>query len=161
MPIEGDVFAIAKALKAGSEASLDNAKIKGVAKTAVRTKLTGGRHGRVYTVLFYTDREGRVHPYGHRPPHTASAPGEAPARDSGTLLRAMAVEVERIPFGALLSIKSGAPYSHYLEFGTSKMRPRPYMRPITREITPVLRHIWAAGIEGRERAMARALGGRG
>lgn len=161
MPLEGDPFAIAKALLAGSEVENDNPKAKRILEAATKAKLTGGRSGAIYTVLFFTDHEGRVVPYGERPPHRASAPGEAPAKDSGTLLRLMVIKAEHIPEGALLSIESHADYSSYLEFGTSRMRPRPFIRPITREQLPVLLVLYANGIVGRERSMARSLGGRG
>lgn len=161
MPLEGDPFAIAKALLAGEQVEADNPKAKAVLEAATKAKLTGGRSGAVYTVLFFTDRAGRSIPYGSRPPHHASAPGEAPAMDSGNLLALMVIKAEHIPAGALVSIESHADYSRYLEFGTSRMAPRPFIRPITREQLPVLLTLYASGIVSRERAMARALGGRG
>lgn len=159
--IEGDVYAIAKALIAGSHVAEDSPKIEAVLKKAVNSKLTGARSGRIYTTYFYTDRMGVVRPIGSRPPHQASAPGEPPAYDTGNLLSMMRIKTENVIAGTIVKIESHALYSRYLEFGTSKMAPRPFIRPLTKEQTPVVVAIWAAGIVRRERASARASGGRG
>lgn len=161
MSIEGDVFALMKVLEAGSEVHRDNRRAKSLMERKIREKLTGARSGHLYTTLFFTRRDGAVVPYGERPPHLASAPGEPPAYDTGTLLRGMKVTARRDASGAVLTFASTAGYGTYLEFGTSRMRPRPFMRPLGRENAPELRRIYANGIEGRERLKARALGGKG
>jgi hypothetical protein len=159
--IQGDVFAIAKALIAGSRVADENPEQIALLKTKINTKLTGARTGRIYTTLFFTDRFGQVHPYGSRPPHQASAPGEAPARDSGHLLSMMRVKSENVIGGVIIRYEAHALYAKYLEFGTRNMAPRPFMRPIAKEHVPVMVAVWAAGIVRRERASARASGGTG
>ena len=58
--------------------------------------------------------------------HTASAPGQAPASDTGNLVRNIKViQVNQ----DVTQVASGARYSKELEFGTSKMRARPFMFP--------------------------------
>lgn len=58
--------------------------------------------------------------------HVPSAPGEPPNNDTGVLARNIeTVQVE--PFR--VEVSSNAPYSVALEFGTSKMAPRPFMSP--------------------------------
>ena len=62
--------------------------------------------------------------------HRASAAGEAPATDTGNLVRNIKVKEER------QSVKVGildqrAIYGAYLEFGTSKIAPRPWLKPAT------------------------------
>lgn len=58
--------------------------------------------------------------------HVASKPGEAPNQDSGVL----AGNIETTQPGPLrVRVASEAPYSAPLEFGTSKMAARPFMRP--------------------------------
>ena len=58
--------------------------------------------------------------------HVASMPGEAPNRDTGTLQ----ANFEAVQTGALSAeFRSKAPYAAALEGGTSKMQPRPYVRP--------------------------------
>lgn len=65
---------------------------------------------------------GAVSGKNHRP----SAPGEAPNQDTGVLgnnIETVQVEPLRV------QVTSNAPYSAPLEFGTSKMAARPFMRP--------------------------------
>ncbi len=57
--------------------------------------------------------------------HTASAPGQAPANWTGQLLRSIKVEkLKRISY-----VFVSAKYAEFLEFGTSKMRARPFIIP--------------------------------
>lgn len=85
----------------------------------LRGILTGPRHGRAYP-----RGKGRV--------HIASAPGEPPAVDTGFLrnsLRPGRVTMERRPAGPFLvgEIRVGAEYGYYLEKGTKRMAPRPWV----------------------------------
>lgn len=58
--------------------------------------------------------------------HVPSKPGEPPMGDTGTL----ASNIETTQPGPLhVRVTSKAPYASPLEFGTSKMAERPYMRP--------------------------------
>lgn len=98
-------------------------------ESAVKRLLSLPGTGHVYDTRFYTDSAGRVRPVGHRPPHQASAPGEPPATDTG-LLRAsirheLAVEDDELA----AYIGSDLNYSEYLELGTHKMAPRPFLTP--------------------------------
>ena len=58
--------------------------------------------------------------------HVPSQPGEAPNRDTGVLQAHLRAELVS-PLEA--QVASEAPYAAALEFGTSKMEARPYMRP--------------------------------
>ncbi|NML94741.1 HK97-gp10 family putative phage morphogenesis protein [Novosphingobium olei] len=58
--------------------------------------------------------------------HTPSAPGDPPNRDTGVLQANIEITNPK-PFVA--EVSSNAPYSAALEFGTSKMEARPFMRP--------------------------------
>lgn len=58
--------------------------------------------------------------------HQASAPGEPPASDTGNLVQNITVEINAQQLSAL--VVSNADYADALEFGTTKMEPRPYMR---------------------------------
>ena len=73
--------------------------------------------------------------------HRASAPGEAPATDTGNLVRNIGISYDIVKEEA--TIASRAEYSAALEFGTSRILPRPFMRPAflknQREITALLR----------------------
>lgn len=58
--------------------------------------------------------------------HVASAPGDAPNNDTGVL----ANNIETVSVAPLMvEVTSKAPYAAALEFGTSKMAARPYMKP--------------------------------
>jgi hypothetical protein len=56
--------------------------------------------------------------------HTASAPGEAPASDTGALLGSIQLDLSN-PLHAVITI--GAEYAELLEKGTRKMAARPYV----------------------------------
>lgn len=75
-------------------------------------------------------KHGRVYVYKGRP-YTASAPGEAPAIRSGALYRAIIPQFSRDGLQARFAprVLGKAPYPRFLEQGTIKMAPRPYLRP--------------------------------
>jgi len=60
--------------------------------------------------------------------HVPSAPGQPPKEDTG-LLRSSIEVTQTAPLR--VEVSSNAPYAAALEFGTSKMAERPYMRPAT------------------------------
>lgn len=59
--------------------------------------------------------------------HQASAPGEAPASDTGTLVRSILSEVQRSALEVIIS--AGTFYAKMLEYGTRMMAARPFMLP--------------------------------
>lgn len=89
-------------------------KVEGTAKTRIQRP---PKTGRVY-------RRGRV-------VHQASAPGESPATDTGTLASRVFHSVEA--GGMEASVWSDVNYSVYLEMGTRRMAPRPFLAPALRE----------------------------
>lgn len=58
--------------------------------------------------------------------HVASLPGQPPNEDLGTLRKNIEV-VQVAPLR--VEVSSNAPYARALEYGTSRMGERPYMRP--------------------------------
>jgi len=58
--------------------------------------------------------------------HVPSQPGEPPNQDTGVLANNIETTLEA---PLLVHVSSNAPYAAELEFGTSKMAERPYMRP--------------------------------
>ena len=67
--------------------------------------------------------------------HVASKPGEPPNNDTGVLKN----NIETVSTGPLTAeVHSKAPYAVDLEFGTSKMEERPYMRPAAKKMKPVV-----------------------
>ena len=83
---------------------------------AIKSIQTGAKSGRIYEK------------YNPRRTHRASAPGQAPASDTGNLVRNIAVKMESRD---QVAVVSSAPYSQFLEFSTSKMLPRPFLFPAT------------------------------
>lgn len=58
--------------------------------------------------------------------HVPSKPGEPPSNDTGVLANNIST-VSVAPL--IVEVSSRAPYASALEFGTSKMAARPYMKP--------------------------------
>jgi HK97 gp10 family phage protein len=68
--------------------------------------------------------DGAVSGKGHVP----SLPGNPPLEDTG-VLRTNIETTQPAPLH--VEVSSNAPYAAALEFGTSRMQPRPYMQPAT------------------------------
>jgi HK97 gp10 family phage protein len=81
---------------------------------AIKSIQAGGKSGIVYQK------------YNPRREHRASAPGQAPASDTGNLVSKIIVKQKS---RNRVNVESNANYSAYLEYGTSKMQPRPFMLP--------------------------------
>lgn len=77
------------------------------------------KSGRYYVV----SRTGKL--------HRASAPGESPAIDTGNLVNSF--EIKKIN-DALFKINVNADYASHLEFGTTKMAPRPFLIPAVEKL---------------------------
>lgn len=78
--------------------------------------------------------------------YTASAPGEPPARRTGALRVQWTGNVETKRAGAKemsvrAYIESGTPYAAYLEHGTGRMAPRPYVDRIVEKAMPEVTRI--------------------
>lgn len=76
-------------------------------------------------------KTGRIYEkYNPRRTHQASAPGEPPANDLGSLAANIHPKPTVKEGDALVKkINAAAEYSAALEFGTPKILPRPFMRP--------------------------------
>lgn len=83
-----------------------------VQNEARRLVLSPPKTGKVYI------RRGRIK-------HRASAPGEAPASDTGTLVRSIITSHDTTKFTLIVHAK--AKYALWLEEGTRRMKPRPFM----------------------------------
>lgn len=62
-------------------------------------------------------------------PHVASAPGEPPKSDTGTLVQNITIEKigTKSGDGYTVGSRKGAPHGFFLEFGTHNMMPRPWL----------------------------------
>jgi HK97 gp10 family phage protein len=86
---------------------------------AIRSIQTGPKSGRTYEK------------YNPRRTHKASAPGQAPASDTGNLVS----QIMSVADGKDTLVESRAEYSKFLEFGTSKILPRPFLFPASEKST--------------------------
>jgi hypothetical protein len=86
--------------------------------------------------------------YNPRRTHTASAPGEAPATDTGRLASGTQYSMTG---KATAEVSNAVKYGPYLEFGTQAIAPRPLWIPKTVEAQPKL-------VKRLEAALKRAMG---
>lgn len=86
----------------------------------------GPKSGRVYEFYYRTGPNGGIFPVEKRAkPHQASAPGEAPATDSGRLVNSIFADAK----GTAGYVEVRSIYAPMLEYGTRKIAPRPFMTP--------------------------------
>ena len=84
--------------------------------------------------------------YNPRREHVTSAPGEAPASDTGFLAQNIVAEIQvstGIVSEVIGIVRSTAPYSAHLEFGTSAMPARPFLQPALDKNAQKIRRIFA------------------
>ena len=95
-------------------------------------------------------KTGREYSRGRDKIHRASAPGQAPATDTGTLVSSIYNEDRSRNAKA---IGSRLPYAFYLEFGTFKMDARPSWVPaVERAIPKMLKRVQIAIAKAKARA---------
>ncbi len=72
--------------------------------------------------------------------HRASAAGQAPASDTGRLVGSIKTKYQ--PRELAGTVTASAKYAPFLEYGTRKMQPRPFMRPAlankSKQVTAVI-----------------------
>jgi HK97 gp10 family phage protein len=83
--------------------------------------------------------------YNPRRQHTASAEGEPPATDTGFLVGSISSNVKKRGTSVVGQIIASAPYAPHLEFGTSTIRPRPFMQPALERNRPKIKRIFKKG----------------
>ena len=105
-----------------------------VQNTAKQSILAGGT-GRTYEK------------YEPRRTHTASAPNQPPASDTGFLASNITMDVDVKANGTVVGqIISSAPYSKHLEFGTVNMTERPFMQPALEKNKRKIERMFKKGI---------------
>ena len=92
---------------------------------AIRSIQTGAKSGKTYKK------------YNPTRTHKASAPGEAPASDTGFLVSNIRVKDQK----DFVEVRSEASYSKFLEYGTSKMLARPFMFPASEKSKPKIAEV--------------------
>ena len=87
--------------------------------------------------------------YSPKRKHRASAPGEPPASDTGRLAGAIRADIE----GRKAEVVADTEYAAWLEFGTLKMEPRPFMTPAMEKERPK----WEERLNGVVERAARGI----
>lgn len=125
MRVEGarELIANLKRINEKAEKALSNA-VKSTALSirgeAIKSIQRGAKTGDVYSK------------YQPRREHRASASGQAPATDTGRLVNSIRSDVS----GKSAEVSANTEYAAALEFGTSKMEPRPYLVPAMEKERP-------------------------
>lgn len=103
---------------------MEDAMAKGVFITAndVRTDAIKSIQTQSFGSYVKRSRQG-----GGTYDHIAAAPNKAPNTDTGKLVSSIAVEMDKKKIEA--EVGSNLDYSSWLEFGTKKMEPRPWLKP--------------------------------
>ena len=97
-----------------------------IINSMVREKKTG---------IVYNRKRGKT--------HRASAPGEAPAVDSGELLRGVLFGVKDLE----MEVGAVSPYARFLEDGTKNMDERPFLEPaVDKNKDNIVKNIGKAGV---------------
>ncbi|WP_072389874.1 HK97-gp10 family putative phage morphogenesis protein [Hyphomicrobium sp. CS1GBMeth3] len=106
-------------IRRNSQAGVRQVLLRGaqaIQNTAVEGIINPPKTGRIYR------SRGRR---GAR--HQASAPGEYPAADTGRLHQSITATVAERPDVLTVQVSANVEYASYLEHGTSKMAPRPFL----------------------------------
>jgi HK97 gp10 family phage protein len=104
---------------------------------AIRSIQKGPKTGAIYDSIFRTIN-GKAVPVGSRTgnnlsaTHRASAPGEAPATDTGRLANSLKADIQ----GVNATVFTNVDYAPFLEFGTRKIEPRPFLFPALEQERP-------------------------
>ena len=83
--------------------------------------------------------------YNPRRTHTSSAPGQAPATDTGFLVSSITHQVKKSGKNLVGQIVASAPYAIHLEFGTREMHKRPFMQPALEKNKEKIERIFSSG----------------
>lgn len=85
-------------------------------------------------ISYYTNNKKKA--------HHPSAPGNPPAPDTGNLRNSINYEIQKDEYkvtGIVGTTQKNPPYGQFLEYGTLKMAPRPWLRPAMRKNNEFIR----------------------
>lgn len=100
-----------------------NGAARNVRDRALAKLAKGGRSGKLYAQS------------GRKSAQRSSAPGEAPAVQTGNLLRGVRARMapKSKKYRRTAIVAAASPHAHLLEFGTVTMKPRPFLGPALNE----------------------------
>lgn len=133
--------------KSAGRVHIDRARLMKEIDVRVRVRAIrmGQRYERNWVNSLKGPKTGRIYRVGKRGrTHQASAPGETPAVMTGRLRRSIKRQLIKERDAAYrVRITWNATYMKFLEFGTSRMRPRPSVRRALRMLYSQMREIMA------------------
>lgn len=115
-----DLSKFAKSLNDLSKGSQQEAK-KAISK--VSYKIEGDCKDNISS----GSRSGRIYKRGKKRTHQASSAGEFPKTDYGDLVKNIKTVISFNGLEATVGSRIDAPHGFWLEFGTPKMQPRPWL----------------------------------
>lgn len=135
--------------------TLNPAAMASIDERMRQTMVTAAQtYERIWQQLLRGSKSGRIYRVGKTPSraqaergatfreHQASAPGEPPAINTGTLSRSIRRTVVREAWGRYrATISWQVVYLRFLEFGTTRMKARPSVRPALRILQTRMREI--------------------
>jgi hypothetical protein len=138
----------------GEEGRKEVVRIVNSLRNAVQRDLKKAKTGKVYDWRGINPGEkpdffmGRIPAKKRSDEHRASAPGEAPAIDSGEMSSRLFIDPRKneIEFG---SLSENPPYPLWLEEGTKNMSARPWLEPVLKRFEPKIEKRLADIIAGR------------
>ena len=103
-------------------------------------------HGTVVDSIQRGSKSGRTYKLTDpKRTHIASAPGEAPATDTGYLVSNISHQVKKSGNNLVGQIVASAPYAIHLEFGTRNMEKRPFLQPALKKNERKIERIFNSG----------------
>jgi HK97 gp10 family phage protein len=127
---------IAKMTERLKEAPIKHARI------AVQLSADAVRNEAIHSIARGTKSGEVVKRYNPRRDHLQSASGQAPATDTGFLISQISASSYVEGDTAIGEVVSSAPYSKFLEYGTTSMGKRPFMRPALRKSLKQIKKIF-------------------
>lgn len=115
-----DLSKFTKSLNALSVGSQQEAK-KAIAKVSYKIE------GDCKENISSGSRSGKIYKRGKKSTHQASSAGEFPKTDYGDLVKSIKAEFNFNGFESTVGSRLSAPHGFWLEFGTPKMQPRPWL----------------------------------
>ena len=144
---------IGKALvKAGADISDDATRQLAIGANEIRNTIIQSMARGKKTGRWYRKKGGKR--------HRASAPGEAPAVDTGELMSRIIYDVRELEMEVEVGAEAGAPYAVYLEEGTDRMGARPWLTPaVERHQEDIVKNVGDAAFDVIQKGFQKGMGG--
>lgn len=108
----------------------------------VKPRMRAAAWAGIRAAALYFQRElKRVIGISNRNGENRSAPGEPPRRETGNLQKNVLVELDERKHVARVGVGGNAKYGAWLEFGTRRILPRPWIRPTIERLRATLAQV--------------------